>query len=675
MIWAQVSRPLLRGISALGYAQPTPIQQRVIPLALAGRDVCASAATGSGKTVAFVLPALERVISAPSASIKVVILVPTRELASQCEDVVRDLAKFVVASSVVTALITGGTKDVHHQEALLRRRPDIVVATPGRLVDHVDNSSGVAFDDLQVCVLDEADRLLDLGFHDQIEHIIKAFPGGDGAVLGSGRGRRQTLLFSATFGAKVDALAALSLRRPVRVKIEAGRAPGGVARRLTQDFVKLANDADKHGLSAETLEREAVFLALLARLVPQQQSTTKKKKKTAIAFFDTKAQARRMARILEALAEDETLPRAAEFHGGLPQTERTSNFAKFTSGDVQVLLCTDVAGRGIDVDTVKVVMNFDMPKTVETYVHRVGRTARAGRSGLAVTIVGAKRRAVLKEYLRSRQADLDAADVEKDDDIRSRKVAGALITKYQEAITAGESRIAELEQEHRATTEQRQAEEETDRMYNLVVHADEIKNRPKRTWFQTTNDKTAQKERDRDQHSSESLAADEGRLAAARKKINEQALKKLGVSVKGKRAKDTTESGHRLTRKKRRRLEAQNAAMDDDDDDDDAIQSKRDAAEASVKRDARKAKQSKRRVEDDDLATTSSKMKKQQIKKKTTFAFDDDDFDPDDDGGGDTFADRGPTSRKFTDFDPSRVGKKKKNATGSFKSKARYKRR
>lgn len=201
-----LSRPLLRAVEAAGYVNPTPVQTAVIPLAMAGRDVCASAVTGSGKTAAFVLPFLERLLFRPKdvAAIRVVVVTPTRELATQIFMVLQKLASF---SDITCCLICGGKKDVKSQEVTLRNRPDVVVCTPGRIIDHLRNSQSVSLDDLDVLVLDEVDRLLDLGFQEELEELVRHCPTS-----------RQTLLFSATMTPKVEDLAKLSLKKPVRVK-------------------------------------------------------------------------------------------------------------------------------------------------------------------------------------------------------------------------------------------------------------------------------------------------------------------------------------------------------------------------------------------------------------------------------------------------------------------------
>ena len=201
-----LSRPLLRAVEAAGYVNPTPVQTAVIPLAMAGRDVCASAVTGSGKTAAFVLPFLERLLFRPKdvAAIRVVVVTPTRELATQIFMVLQKLAQY---TDITCCLICGGKKDVKSQEVTLRNRPDVVVCTPGRIIDHLRNSQSVSLDDLDVLVLDEVDRLLDLGFQEELEELVRHCPTA-----------RQTLLFSATMTPKVEDLAKLSLKKPVRVK-------------------------------------------------------------------------------------------------------------------------------------------------------------------------------------------------------------------------------------------------------------------------------------------------------------------------------------------------------------------------------------------------------------------------------------------------------------------------
>jgi len=308
-----LSRPLLRGIATAGYVTPTPVQSRAIPVALAGRDVCASAVTGSGKTAAFLLRVLERILRrrgagggggqggltaaserrrARTAATRALVLCPTRELAAQC---VAMMAQLCAHCDIRASLVVGGSKNSAAQAAELRARPDVVVATPGRLIDHITNSAGVHLDDLEFLILDEADRLLDLGFQDEVHEIVKACPT-----------ERQTMLFSATMGTKVDDLIKLSLKRPVRIAVSAKKggatSEGGddveVAPRLEQEFVRVRS-------GNEGPQREAMLLSLLTRSFTSR----------TIAFFDTKYQAHRMT-IIAGLCGI----KCAELHGNLTQT-------------------------------------------------------------------------------------------------------------------------------------------------------------------------------------------------------------------------------------------------------------------------------------------------------------------------------------------------------------------
>ncbi|KAJ8601819.1 hypothetical protein CTAYLR_007484 [Chrysophaeum taylorii] len=434
-------REILLGVSELGYAAPTPIQAKVIPLALERKDLCASAPTGSGKTAAFGIPLL--------ANGSGVVLEPTRELASQCVEMLRKIGE--CSKSTTFCLVVGGS-DLRAQEAQLRRRPDIVVGTPGRLLDVATNTHGVVLEGM--LVLDEADRLLELGFEDQVRDLI-------GFVK-----RSQTLLFSATFGPRVEALASLSLRKPVvRVKV-ASRI------RLTEDFVRITDPAS----------REAALVAILGRTLAAEKT---------VVFFDTKKDCERVARVLRAM----DVP-AVELHGNLPQARRTANLKAFSAEKGLVLLATDVAARGLDVSAVKAVVNYEMP-SVTTYVHRVGRTARAGRTGAAVTFVSEKRRLALKEYLRSRQAEADAGGPSSSD-LRRRSVPASVIAELKEKINSKSEEIRTMEKDEFATRMAEDALRETERAANLIAFKDEIESRPKRAaWWKTTTTAATKEEKKR----------------------------------------------------------------------------------------------------------------------------------------------------------------------------------
>jgi ATP-dependent RNA helicase DDX27 len=338
--------------------------------------------TGSGKTAAFVLPFLERLLFRPrdTAAIRVLIVTPTRELATQIHAVLEKLSKF---TDVTFALICGGKKDVKSQEVTLRNRPDIVICTPGRILDHLRNSQSVTVESLDVLVLDEADRLLELGFQDDLEELLRYIPR-----------KRQTMLFSATMTPRVEDLVKLSLSRPVRVKVNSSSTQ--VAPRLIQEFVKVRNDEEK----------EALVLSLLARNFGTR----------TIVFFELKKDAHRFARILNL-----SKLKACELHGDLTQTLRYQALEQFTKGAVDIMVATDVAARGLDIPGVLTVVNAEMPRSVSTYIHRVGRTARAGCGGRAVTFVTDDRRKVMKDLMKGEGCGLSAD-------------GGRVLSRYSERI-------------------------------------------------------------------------------------------------------------------------------------------------------------------------------------------------------------------------------------------------
>ena len=334
-----LSRPLLKAVDALHYVHPTPIQSATIPIALSGRDVCGCAATGTGKTAAYMLPVLERLLFRPKEDsvTRVLILVPTRELGVQVFQVTKQLCQF---TTIDVALSVGGL-DLRLQEAALRKNPDIVIATPGRLIDHIKNTPSFGLDSIEVLILDEADRLLEEAFLDQIKEIVK-----------SCAPTRQTMLFSATMTDKVNELAAVSLRRPVKIFVDSNKA---VAWNLQQEFVRIRPTHEK--------ESEAVLAALLSRTCRDH----------AIVFIRTKYTCHRLHIVFGLLGL-----RVAELHGNMSQTQRLESLRAFRDGTVDILLTTDVAARGLDIVGVKTVVNFQLPNTLEQYIHRVGRTARAG---------------------------------------------------------------------------------------------------------------------------------------------------------------------------------------------------------------------------------------------------------------------------------------------------------
>jgi ATP-dependent RNA helicase DDX27 len=443
-----LSRPILRGLSTLSFTAPTPIQQRAIPIALQGLDVVGSAVTGSGKTAAFLLPILERLLYRPRKvpTTRVAILMPTRELAVQCHNVATALARF---TDVTFAMLVGGF-NLREQEAILKKRPDVVIATPGRFIDHMRNSASFTVETIEILVLDEADRMLETGFEDELDEILKTIPRS-----------RQTMLFSATMTETVDKLVRVGMNRPVRLSVDAKKA---TTTGLTQEFVRLRPG------------REEKRLATLCVLC------TKAFNERAIIFFRQKKDAHRV-RILFGLLG----LKAGELHGSMSQEQRISAVNSFRDGKTTHLLATDLASRGLDIKNIMTVINYEAPQTHEIYVHRVGRTARAGRSGRACTIAAEADRKVVKAAVKSGRAQGAK--------IVSRVMEVAEVDAMDKKITEMASDIDDILREEKEEKELAQTEQQITRGENLVKHEDEIKARPKRTWFETEKEKTDAKKR------------------------------------------------------------------------------------------------------------------------------------------------------------------------------------
>jgi ATP-dependent RNA helicase RhlE len=334
----------LRAVRELGFSVPTPVQAGAIPPALAGKDVLASAQTGTGKTAAFALPILERLAALPRRKTHALILAPTRELAAQ---ICAHFAALGRGSNLRTAAIYGGV-GFGAQIAAFARGTEIIVATPGRLMDLMGQGAA-RLDDVSVLVLDEADRMLDMGFLPAVKRIVAKMPS-----------RRQTLFFSATIAPEVLALTRDLLRDPVRIEIDV-RSNATPAAGITHTAYTVPQQ-NKTDLLVELLKDNNIF--------------------SALAFTRTKARANRLALALE----KHNVP-AERIHGDRSQAQRTRALADFKRGKVRVLVATDVAARGIDIADLGHVVNYDVPMVPEDYVHRVGRTARAEQTGDAITFV------------------------------------------------------------------------------------------------------------------------------------------------------------------------------------------------------------------------------------------------------------------------------------------------
>jgi ATP-dependent RNA helicase RhlE len=342
-----LSKPLLRAIEEQGYLEPTPIQTAVIPAILEGKDVRASAQTGSGKTAAFALPILERVSRLPRETerpVRALILVPTRELAMQIGQAFTTYARFL-RDELKIVTVFGGVS-INPQMMALRGGADIVVATPGRLLDLAEQNA-VHLNAVQTLVLDEADKLFELGFADELVRVFEIIPA-----------TRQTLLFSATFPAAVKTLADITLTNPLRIDIEpVSVSEPAIAQRA------IAVDAPKR-------------TQLLRHLIQDQQWTR------VLVFVATKYATEHVAEKLRRVGIN-----ATPLHGELSQSARTQALDDLKASKVQVLIATDVAARGIDITHLPVVVNYDLPRSAVDYTHRIGRTGRAGQSGIAVSFV------------------------------------------------------------------------------------------------------------------------------------------------------------------------------------------------------------------------------------------------------------------------------------------------
>jgi ATP-dependent RNA helicase RhlE len=333
---------LLRGIKELGFTRPTPIQEQAIPPAIEGRDLLACAMTGSGKTAAFVLPILNRLMSKKRGTTRALVLTPTRELAAQIDE---HLGQLAVHTPLSGAAVYGGV-GMGPQEHAFRRGVDVIIATPGRLLDHL-RQPYANFDHLEVLVLDEADRMLDMGFLPDIKRVLARLPA-----------KRQTLFFSATMPDPIAKLSREMLKNPAVINLERKAAP---AVGITQAVYPVRQDL-KTGLFLELIKRGEL--------------------KDVIVFTRTKHRANRLAELLE-----RNKVSVARIHGNRSQAQRTEALAGFKEGRYQVLVATDIVARGIDIEQLSHVVNFDVPNMPEDYIHRVGRTARAEATGDAFTFV------------------------------------------------------------------------------------------------------------------------------------------------------------------------------------------------------------------------------------------------------------------------------------------------
>ncbi|MDO5652580.1 MAG: DEAD/DEAH box helicase [Brachymonas sp.] len=354
-----LAEPLQRAVAGMGYTHTTPIQAQAIPVVLAGQDVMGAAQTGTGKTAAFSLPLLQRLLKHENASVsparhpvRALVLLPTRELADQ---VAQQIKQYAQHTQLRSAVVFGGM-DMKPQIEALRKGVEVLVATPGRLLDHIEAKTAV-LNQVEYVVLDEADRMLDIGFLPDLERILAYLPK-----------QRTTLLFSATFSPEIKRLANSYLHNPITIEVARSNA---TAATVEQRFIRVADDE----------KRAAIYQLIREERISQ-----------AFIFNNSKLGCARLARYMERDGY-----KTAALHGDKSQDERLKALEAFKRGEVEFLVCTDVAARGLDIKDVPVVFNFDIPFNAEDYVHRIGRTGRAGAAGLAISLVGDRDARLLAE--------------------------------------------------------------------------------------------------------------------------------------------------------------------------------------------------------------------------------------------------------------------------------------
>ncbi|HEV2798977.1 MAG TPA: DEAD/DEAH box helicase [Pyrinomonadaceae bacterium] len=334
---------LVRACESLGYTEPTPIQQQAIPVVLTGRDLIGCAETGTGKTAAFLLPILQRMSLKTRPGIRLLVLAPTRELATQIEASYRSLLPKKTNARCVTLI---GGAGMARQTEQLRRGVSVVIATPGRLLDHMERGA-INFAHVETLVLDEADRMLDMGFWPAIRRVLAALPA-----------ERQTLLFSATMSPEIESIARSNMRQPELVEVS------------------------QRGAAATTVEQTAYPVAMESKTALLIDLLERERFERVLVFTRTRRGAERLSHILEAREH-----KVNRIHADRTQPQREAALRGFKDGRTRVLVATDIAARGIDVDSVSHVINYDVPAAPEDYVHRIGRTGRAGKGGRAITLV------------------------------------------------------------------------------------------------------------------------------------------------------------------------------------------------------------------------------------------------------------------------------------------------
>ena len=461
-----LSKLIIKALSEMEYFTPTKVQEKVIPLALNGHDIFVNSETGSGKTACFLLPIVQRIIISKSSKEnnknekkkndnsnifhiqnQALIIVPTRELALQCNEMLKKFLKYIDLNYI---FLCGGLSVENQINQMKNTIPDIIISTPGRLLDLIYNNKNLSLEHVNILVLDEADKLLELGFKDAIFEILE--------IIKNNR-NRQTLLFSATLNPKLLDLGEHALTNPIKIKI----AQSAILTNLSQSIIRLrfAN------LEQNNYEKRMAYLLCIIK---------KKKLNRSIIFFNTKQDCHKCILFFKKFGLDS----CAELHSNISQTERIKSLNDFQNGDIKYLLATDIAGRGIDIEKVKCVINFQMPLIGERYIHRVGRTARKGYIGEAITICDDKERLVLKKIFKKEKIEINLIPI---------KIKNEEIKDIYKNIIKFRDDIEEKLIEEKAEKQFEMTEKDIEKTMNIKLHQNEIQNRPKKKWYETTKEK------------------------------------------------------------------------------------------------------------------------------------------------------------------------------------------